>query len=409
MYTQNSIIDVWPFTRQTEGGEVIIGRPDTGTFLAVSPEAVEILDSLARGRTVAEVAEESHSDPADVLMFLTGLTDAGLVKLRGADEDKEGRGKGPKAVRYHLAHFPLPLARAIFSWPALSFCFALIVAAVAAVIVHPALRPRVADLYFIHDRTLILTSILVVSFGSVVIHEICHLIAARAQGVESRLGVGNRLWAFVVEADLTGLWSISRRKRYLPLLAGSLFDAVMSSAILLVLFANRQGESFLAPFLVQLLRAILLTYVTRILWQFCLFVRTDYYYVIANAFGCRNLMGDTETFLRNQVARIFHGIQRVDQSSIPLPEFRVVRGYAVLWILGRIIALTFLFEVTLPLVYQYTVNTIRAVSTGYTANRGNFIDSILMSCIFGVPFAIGMGMWLFSLARRLTRLEIVTQ
>ena len=51
-YALSDFVEVFPFTRQPEGDEVVIGRPDIGVFLALPAEAVEILDDLAAGRSV---------------------------------------------------------------------------------------------------------------------------------------------------------------------------------------------------------------------------------------------------------------------------------------------------------------------------------------------------------------------
>lgn len=406
MYTQDTIVDVQPFTRQRDGDQLIIGRPETGSFCAVSPEAVEVLDSLAQGRTVGEVAARSQSEILDLNEFLSGLEALGLVKPHGAGwaEDTPTT-KKPRVVRHHLTNFPQQLAQCIFGRTVLTGCLLLISAALGALIYDPSLWPRALDLYFTGQRTIMLSTLLVVTYTSVVLHEISHVIAARAKGVNSRLGVGNRLWAFVIEADLTGLWSIPRRQRYLPLMAGSLFDATISAGLVLLLLGNKHGLINMAPITVHLLRAISLTYMTRIMWQALLFVRTDYYYVIATFFNCRNLMGDTENLLRNQLARLVRWIRPVDQSNIPASERRVIPMYACVWLLGRAIAFTYLFEVTIPLVTHYTANTIHAVQVGYSANHANFIDSILMSFIFGLPFATGMVMWLVGLLRSIPKLE----
>ncbi len=318
--------------RQRDGDELIIGRPDTGTFVAVSPEAVELLDRLAQGWSVGEVAAQAKSEVSDLDGFLSSQEIEGLVKPHSANEDSNTLPTmTPPVLRYHFSAFPQKLAQRIYSRPALAACFLLICLASVALIYDPSLWPRGLDLFFTSHKTIMLTILLIVSFGSVVIHESSHVIAARAQGVNSRLGLGNRLWAFVVEADLTGLWSIPRRQRYLPMMAGSLFDAVMSSGLILVLLAHNHALVVMSPITVQLLRAILLTYMTRIMWQTLLFVRTDYYYVIATFFNCRNLMGDTEDYLRNQLARFISRIRPVDQSTIPASERRVVMMYVFVW------------------------------------------------------------------------------
>jgi hypothetical protein len=130
--------------------------------------------------------------------------------------------------------------------------------------------------------------------------------------------------------------------------------------------------------------------------------------MIATFLDCRNLMSDTEDFFRNQLARIIRWVRPVDQSRIPASERRIIPMYAFVWILGRVIAFTYLFEITIPLVSKYTANTIHAVQVGFSANPTNFVDSILMSFIFGLPFATGMTMWLVSIARRISKLEMAS-
>ena len=408
MYTEDTIVDVQPFIRRREGDQLIIGRPETGSFFAVSPEAVDVLDCLAQGRTVGEAAAQAQSELSDLDAFLSSLESVGLVKPHGLNwgPDKDSEKTPPPLVRYHFAAFPQQLAQRIFSPVVLVACSLLIVTALGVLIYAPSLWPRALDLYFTGQKTLMLSILLVVSYSSVVLHELSHVIAARSQGVSSRLGVGNRLWALVIEADLTGLWSIPKRRRYLPLMAGSLFDATISAILVLLLFADKVALISMSSTLLHLLRAISLTYMTRILWQTLFFVRTDYYYMIAMFFECRNLMSDTEDFLRNQLARVIRWIRPIDQSGIPASERRIVPLYAFIWLLGRVIALTFLFEVTIPVVAQYGANVVHAVRAGYSANPTNFIDSILMSFIFGFPFAVGMGMWLVSIARRISNLEV---
>jgi|SRR5579875_371714 len=406
VYTQDAVVRVRPFSRQPEGDDVIIGRVETGVFLAVPPGAVEILDYLAEGKSVGEAADlyrQKHGEVPDLSDFLQ------ILAIKGIIEDAEAEGKQAPAdrpnrqkhrpIHYHFENFPQPLARRIFSRPVLFGCLILIAIALAAYIHDPAVMPKLSDLYVSDHRTLIWSVLVVISYGSVVLHELSHVIAARAIGVSSRLGFGNRLWDLVIEADLTALWSVPKRKRYMPLLAGSLLDAVSASLCFFILYANRQHWLIIGPVLLRIIKLALLTYLTRVMWQGFLFVRTDYYYVIATLFNCRNLLSDTEAFLRNQIARIFPWVRKVDQSAIPISERRVIPIYAVVWVGGRIVALTWLFSVTIPLSRKYIVNVGHALGNGFFANPGNFIDSLLLFAIFILPIAIGLVLWIAGLIR----------
>ena len=409
-YTHDTILRVRPFSRQPEGGDVIIGSVETGVFLAIPPEAVEVLDYLAEGKSVGEASElyrQKYGSLPDLEDFLQILETKGIIEgtsmEKQPDQASRSNVQRQRPVRYHFESFPQPLARRIFSRPVLFGCLIFMAVAVAAYIHDPAVMPRLSDLYVSDHRTLIWTMLVLISYGSVGLHELSHVIAARAVGVSSRLGFGNRLWDLVVEADLTALWSVPKRKRYMPLLAGSLLDAVSASLCFLVLYANGQHWLTIGSIPLRIIKLALLTYLTRVMWQGFLFVRTDYYYVIATFLNCRNLLSDTETFLRNQLARILPCVRTVDQSAIPASERRVIPIYAAVWVIGRIVALTWLFSVTIPLAQKYIVNLGHALRKGIFANPGNFVDSLLLLAIFILPIAFGSVIWIIGLIRGAVR------
>lgn len=407
MYTRDTVICVHPFTRQAEGEEVIIGRVETGVFLAVPSVAVEVLDDLAQGKTIGEASDlyqQKYGEDPDLEDFLRVLEAKGIVKTLGQGDngsDPTATASSPKPrVRYHFQNFPLWLAQRLFSLPVLVICSALIVLALAVAIRYPSLVPTPRDFYFPDQRALTWTILITASYVTIFLHELGHLIAARALGINSRIGIGHRLWYLVAETDLTGLWAVPKRQRYLPMLAGVLIDAVSGSLLMLLLFAQEQRWLGLSSFDVRLARAMMFTYMMRILWQFFFFIRTDFYYVIAGFLNCRNLLKDTEGFLRNQLARFFSFIRPVDQSVIPASERRVIRIYSVLWVAGRIFALSLLFLVTLPLAVLYIRNLGNTFRTGYRANPSDFIDALLLAAYFLIPLTVGLMMWLTGLIRR---------
>jgi hypothetical protein len=407
MYTRDTIISIQPFTRQAEGEDVIIGRVETGLFLAVPSEAVEVLDDLALGKTVGEAEDlyrQRHGETPDLEEFLSVLETKGIVKpvLQGDDGGAATATSSEQRprVRYHFSNFPHRLAQRLFSLPVLAGCFALIILALAAAIQDPSLVPRPRDLYFPDRRALTWTILVAISYLTIFVHELGHLIAARALAINSRMGISHRLWYIVAETDLTGLWAVPKRKRYLPMLAGVLIDAVSGSLLLLLLFAREQQWLILSTLAVRLVRAMMFTYLMRILWQFFLFIRTDLYYVVASFLNCRNLLKDTEGFLRNQLARIFPFIRPVDQSAIPESERRVIRAYSVLWVAGRIFSITMLLGVTLPLAGLYLRNLSTTFKNGYRASPSDFVDAFLLAAYFFIPLIAGITLWLGGLIRR---------
>lgn len=229
---------------------------------------------------------------------------------------------------------------------------------------------------------------------TVFLHEMAHLVAARAVGVDSRLGISNRLWILVAETDMTGIWGVPRRQRYLPFLAGPLFDAVLASLFLLSLFAGRSGWVSLSPMAVRLLSGALFVSFMRLLWQCYFFLRTDLYFVVANYFGCKNLMADTATFLRNQTALLMRKLQPVDQSHIPAGEMRVIRGYSLVWVAGRAVALGTLCLISLPLMWHYGVAIITTLGMGVGQNPARFVDVVVIGTISLTLQVTGLYMWI---------------
>jgi len=224
------------------------------------------------------------------------------------------------------------------------------------------------------------------------IHESAHLLAARAIGVKARIGIGNRLWILVAETDLSGLWGVPRSARFLPILAGPLVDA--ASAALLVVFLAVAGETWRSshPLSVQFLQALVMTYLLKLLWQCYLFVRTDFYYAFIMLFDCKNLMRDTQNFVKNRIAALLRRGNVVDQSCIPFSERRVIRWYALPWLMGRCLAFWILFWVQIPVMISYLALIAGNLSKGY--HSGRFMDTLLFSGIGCSMLFLGMFLWL---------------
>ena len=411
-YTRDSVVTVEPFTRQVDGNEVIIGRVETGVFLALPAEAVDLLEHLAKGKSVGETSDlyqQRYGEIPDLDDFLQFLESKGIVSSGHGSQAGAAAARRPKQqprVRYHFANFPHGLAKRLFSIPVISGSVALILLAAMLVIFNPVLTPRRADIYFSEQRTLSFFILLVLSYATLYVHELAHLVAARAVGINSRIGISHRLWFIVAETDLTGLWSLPKRQRILPMFAGVLIDGTSASLLVIALFANLQGYLPLAPLGLRLVRAMVFMYLMRFVWQFMLHIRTDFYFVIANLFNCKNLLKDTEAFLRNQMARVIPVIRRINQSGIPASERNVIRAYSIIWVVGRALSLGVLIFITIPVAGEYCVNLFHAIRIGYSQNPGDFVDAILFSSAFLVPLAAGFALWINSLVRG--RLERIT-
>jgi putative peptide zinc metalloprotease protein len=403
MYTRESIVAVRPFTRQREGDEVVIGSPETGVFLAVPLEAVELLDLLALGKSLGEVSDlyfQDTGETPDLEDLLSHLETKGIVEtqLTGLDPEEQPR-RAVRERKYHFSKFPQSIAKLLFGGAALACEAKLIAVAIAVILRYHSLMPVPLDLVFYQQRALSWTILTIFTYAGIFLHELAHLVAARAVGVNSRMGISHRMWYLVAETDLTGLWSVPRRQRYLPMLAGMIVDSVVAALLVLSLFAAHQHLLVMSPFVLHLLRAMAFTNLLRILWQFFLFVRTDLYFVAVTYLNCKNLLIDTSAFLRNQLARVTSRVRVVDQSGIPAAERRAIRIYAALYLAGRAWAFVTLFWVTIPVCLGYWGSLVPAFRVGWAANPSEFLDALTASLYFLVPTMAGFVFWVGSLVR----------
>jgi putative peptide zinc metalloprotease protein len=415
---QNERVIVFPFTRRVEGEEITIGRGDGASFLALPAEAVEILDDLASGATLDEAQaryRERHDETPDVMELVETLEAEGFVQRENAESrsDKaaiklrENRVLRPVGKKYHFSKFPESLAKGIFSLPVFAVGGTLVALAVAAVAADPSFVPGADALFFSERLGLAMLWLVPLLMLQICLHEMAHLVAARARGVPVRFGVGNRLWLLVLETDMSGVWMLPARQRYLPILAGSLLDMATVSGLLLVLAAEHHAYLNLSADALGILRALTVMYLYQIIWQCFLFIRTDFYYAISTFFGCKSLMHDTQVFLRNQWARWTGKGSQIDQSALPAWESRVVRGYSTVWLAGRALAFYLLFFVQVPLIAKYFLMLWRAIVDGL-AGRPIPSPVVLVPVIFMLAtFGLGMYFWLRSLrpAARPARLD----
>lgn len=398
-FSSDSRVDVYPFTRQSDGDEIVIGRSDLNAYVSLPPDAIEILDQLAAGMTLQE-AEDAyrarHGETPDLVAFLQELATFGLVRPQSDLDWSLGR----RTVKYHFTGVSEVFARRLFSPAAFGFYGAVVALAAWAVLLDPSVIPGRQALYFTRDTTLKTAILALLGYASVFVHEMGHLLAARATGVQSRMGLSNRLWMLVAETDMTGLWAVPRRARILPILAGPLTDLVSGSLLIGLLFAVHRSWTTFPALGLEIVRALLFVYMMRIFWQFFFFMRTDIYFLVATVFGCKSLMRDSRTLLGNLWARFRRSRPVLEQSYLTGRELRVVRAYSVFYLIGTGFAYASLLFITLPLMFHFIVRTSQAISAGTQHGLYSLIDALSFVVLTLLPFCLGLYFWIRSWFRK---------
>jgi putative peptide zinc metalloprotease protein len=393
-------VAVRPFARHHEGDDVTVGLLDQQVFVTIPAEGVEILDALAAGATVGEAAREyadAHGETADIVDFLEALADAGFVVNPSADDALPigDRLAAPPQAAPEFRWISPALARRVVGAPTACICAIAIATGAALFASDPSLVPGATVLVFHRNLAAWLAVVFAVNTAGVIVHELGHVLAARAAGVPARIRISHRLWFIVAETDMTGIWLAPPRSRQRAFLAGPTIDAVCASALLGLRRAQHSGWLALSPTLQLFVAATLMTYLLRLLWQCFVFVRTDFYYVLATALGAKNLLSDTEGLLHNWAARALGRPPAVDQSPIPPRERRAIRRYAAVWLGGRAIALYSLAFAALPVLAGYGTEMVRTVTGGrpHYSLAGLVTVALL---VFGMQ-AAGLVLWIRSL------------
>jgi hypothetical protein len=183
------------------------------------------------------------------------------------------------------------------------------------------------------------------------LHELTHLLAARARGCVGALSISRRFYFLVAQTDMSGIRSISRRERYAPYLAGMTFDmSVLLTCLVLQMAGLGRGVSAMLTYIVGV----------QLVFQLAIFLRTDLYFVLTNWLRTGNLTQDARDIIRDQWRRLL-GKPRLDLSGIPERERRIAQRYLPFYLLGMVAALANLVFYVLPVLASLVIRAVGGV------------------------------------------------
>ncbi|MEZ0106707.1 putative peptide zinc metalloprotease protein [Catenulispora sp. EB89] len=381
----DSVVTFHELVTRREDGEWIVGRAATGEFVELPEEAKTIIDLLAEGRTVAEAKREAdrrHEDDLDVVDFVADLVELGFVAaVGGRDRDRHGGGPGPATAprQASLAWLRPGHVRWVFTPRVGLAVTAFIIAGLVQGVRHEVLPTYHSFFALSHPGLNALIAVVLV-WSNVALHEFWHLAAARAAGVDARIGFGTRLTFLVAQTSAPGLWAAERRARMRFHLAGMASDLTVVAGCLLV--ASSTAASSLPHRLAELLT---LSVLFSFLAQFAIYMRTDVYLVVQELTRCKNLYGDAMARIRWYVTRI-RARRGGDQSAgaglgvgvgvgvgpdpvlaIPRREQRTVRVYTVAVVIGTVLTLAQFAVLQLPIVAMTVYRSAKELAASLSA------------------------------------------
>ncbi len=361
--------------------EWVIGRPETGQFIAVPQIAVEIIRLLNAGLTVAETRERISRDQGrdvDVAGFTTNLIDLGFVRRVDADIVP-----GTEPARPSLPWLRPEHLRWLTTRPMAAATAIIVTAAVTTVVSQPGLLPAYHDLLWSRHTTAVLLGNALLAWLIIVLHELAHLTTARAAGVGGRMSLGTRLQFLVAQTDVSGIWASPRSRRMAVYTSGMMVNVLIAAAAVCVRAVT--GADSTAG---RLAAAVVVLSLLFLPPQLLLFMRTDLYFVMQDLTGCRNLYTDGTAYLTFLGRTTWRKITRSAARPVnPLPalparERRTIRWYAVVLAVGTAACLTVAAAVTVPFAVSIIARTIAgltdAAGPGQTADAALTIMTVIL-------------------------------
>jgi hypothetical protein len=368
----HSAIKFYPLTFIPENNlEVTVGRLDIDSFILLPADGAALLQKMQEGLSPQNAADwymQQYNELIDVEDFLSNLQDLEFIQ----------DGKEMNDIVVHPASpFLRQLGKIAFSPAAWIIYGVLFIGCLFTIMRFHVLVPSYQNIFFSPYFTLVEVGLFIGQMPGILFHELYHIIAGRRLGIRTHLGFGHRLYFLVFETSLTGLWSVPRRSRYLPLLAGMLADIICFSFLTLIAGATLivSGRiSFVGMFCLALAFSTML----RFLWQFYFYLRTDLYYLFTHVFGCIDLQHTTQKYLRNRLFRMLGLFHKMEDETNWYPKDRqVARWYAPLYVLGNLFSLGVFFGVGLPALIRIASGIITRLHGGI----GN-VDTFWDSCLF---------------------------
>jgi len=389
----NARVQLFPLIRRPEGEEFVVGRTDTNAFIYLPAEGVALIDLLEQGLSLQQAQDEfarQHGETPDIADFVQSLAELGFVQSTSSGELAEVVAANTAAAvpGGHLAGIPQPVAARFFVRPLLWLYMLYIAGAVAIVAGTTGYVPRSLDQLW---HPWVMVSVLgMLSFNVVqtFLHEMAHLLAARSRGVASRMGLSRRLLELVAVTDISGLYAVPIADRYLPYLAGMIWDALVGASFVYLLKLSDSGLLPLPHLGYTAAKAGVFICTTRLLWQLQVHLKTDLYYILANWLQARNLQADSLGYLGNLWSRLRRRPATYDLSALPRRELRVVSRYSSL--LVGLLALYWVSFVLLQIpFYVATVpRALRQLTAGWAANPAGFGDSLIFLFTLGLNYGL---------------------
>jgi hypothetical protein len=337
--SNDSQVCFYPFIRPPEHKqqEWRVGLEGSSLAIELPEEGARAIQHLLAGQTLAEASvtlQQEFGDAVDVSDLVQELAQLGFVEHIGIQEFKSPEMIGQR----WLQAIPVTWIAWFYSRPALTAATVLILLGPLLLLFDPTLRPQTQDLLWSFSYTLDLVVLLFIGPALILKHESGHLLAARAKGLPAELTFGHRLFCLVAISRIGEIWKCGRFDRIVIYCAGIATNGITASLCLLIIFVCNRLGIFLPISLKALLRFLALSEYLGIAWQFQIFLKTDFYHLIADLTNRHALPDQAAMFLRSVWLHIFHWYHKRHNERQKSWDM-LASGYAILDVIGNVLSL----------------------------------------------------------------------
>jgi putative peptide zinc metalloprotease protein len=340
--TLHSRISIVPIEIHKDKKNYIIEDKLTGEFFEMPEICIEAINMMNQGLLLGEIETsllgKFPKDEVDLVDFANQLFELELIhQIDGEKIDKENISKEPSGKSLVSPK----LGRFFFNKFTVILYSVILVLNIVIFIINPSLFPHRDDIFVFDIMVVNVIFWMAFSFLFVLIHEFAHVLAIRAHNLPTTMEIGHRMFFVVLLTDMSSIWRLPPKERNILFLAGLYFDSILLFIALIgqLLFPNS------SEFIIGLMHLATFDIVLRMIFQCCIYMKTDLYYVFENVSGCYNLMENAKQTIRKRLS--FLKLPQMDE-VIFSGEKRTVSFYTLLYFLGFVITIFLYFNYYIP-------------------------------------------------------------
>jgi putative peptide zinc metalloprotease protein len=338
----DSRITMVPIEIRKDHKHYIVEDKLSGEFYEMPEVCIDAINLINQGVMLADIEsvlkEKFPKEDIDLIDFAEQLLELELIdnidNIKANKQQAQNDQMGflwisPNVGKFFFNKFTLSLYSTIF------------ILNIIIIILNPSLFPHREDIFVFDIMVMNVFFWLVVSFVFVLIHELGHILALRAQNLPTKLEVSHRMFFIVLTTDMSSVWKLKPKERNVLFLAGLSFDSVLLFISLAVQLLLPAGHWFLHG----LMSLAVFDIVLRMLFQCCIYMKTDLYFVFENVSGCYNLMENAKQTIRQKFSFLN---SKASEEVVFSGEKKTVFIYSLFYFLGVILTVVLYFMYYIP-------------------------------------------------------------